>query len=153
MTMDRQLKTTDIDKKLSQVEGFLGAFAYDEIPRTPTDRFSFVVNDDPSTKPGSHWIAVIFKNKTFFFIDSYGRSYKDETFPKQFRETMKDLFGSSNVKCNTRMLQNLFSNSCGEYTVYFIREMAEKSFMTVLSVFSENLKNNDNIVIKYFKTL
>ena len=151
--MDRQLNTTDLDKKLSKVDGFLGAFAYDEIPAKPTDGFSLVVNDDPSTQPGSHWIAVIFKDEKIFFMDSYGRSYKDPMFPKQFRDTMKHLFGSSKVICNTRMTQTLFGNTCGEYAAYFICEMGKKSFKNVMNVFTENLKNNDKLVFDYFKRI
>ena len=99
MTMDRQLTTTDIDKKLSQVHGFLGAFASDEIPHTPAHDFSLVVNVDPSTEAGSHWIPIIFKNGRFFFIDSYGRYYKDKMITEQFRDAMGHLFGSSKVIC------------------------------------------------------
>ena len=151
--MDQQLKTTDIDNKLSQVDGFLGAFAYDEIPQTPMDGFSMVVNDEPSTEPGSHWIAIVLKDQEFFFIDSYGRSFKDPMFTDQFRGAMSQLFARSKVICNNIMIQSFLGNTCGQYAVYFICEMVEKSFKNVLSVFTDNLKKNDKFVINYFKRI
>ena len=60
--MEHQLTTTEIDKKLN-IPGFLGTFAYDEVPELPKRlrNFSIVGNVDPSSKPGSHWIAIVFK--------------------------------------------------------------------------------------------
>ena len=153
--MEHQLTTTEIDAKL-EVAGYLGTFACDELPENPKDltSFSFVVNVDPSNEPGSHWLAVVFKTGIFYFIDSYGRSYNDRgLFPKLFIDIFQKYFEKSKVICNRKMLQQLVSNACGDYAIYFIREMSKNSFKKVLSVFSENLKRNDQIVVRYVKNV
>ena len=74
-------------------------------------------------------------------------------FPEVFVRNIKKFAGDSIVVCNRKILQQLVSNVCGEYAVYFIREMAKTSFKSVLGVFSENLKKNDDFVFNYFKKL
>ncbi len=46
-----------------------------------------IINNEPSTQIGSHWIAIyFFKNKKAIFFDSYGQSaklYKLDKFLKK----------------------------------------------------------------------
>ena len=149
------MNTLQLDKKVS-VPGFLGAFAYDELPEKPdgaTMMFSLIINVDPSNLPGSHWIALVYKNSCFFFIDSYGRLFKDNTFPSGFSAKIKNYIGNSCYKTNTKMYQQFTSNTCGQYCVYFIEEMVKKSFEKVCNVFTDNLRKNDLYVTKYVEKL
>ena len=153
--MDHQLNTLAIDDKL-QIPGFLGTFACDEIPKKPKKvaNFSLVVNVDPADKPGSHWIGIIFSRNVLYFVDSYGRTYKDhELFPGIFTRNIRKFIGDLKVVCNRKMLQQLVSNACGDYAVYFIREITKNGFRKAMSVFSENLKKNDEYVVNYVKIL
>ena len=53
---------------------FVGVFAADEVPEI-IDTFpcGFVANTDPSTEPGTHWIAFYFPSREKGeFFDSYG---------------------------------------------------------------------------------
>ena len=55
---------------------FKGVYAIDEIKSIKTVSYpsSFVINLDPSYKPGSHWVAVYFdKNGVGEYFDSFAR--------------------------------------------------------------------------------
>ena len=147
-----ELNTLQLDKKIT-APGFLGAFPYDEIPAKPNsgETFSVILNTDPNDRPGDHWIALIYKAPYYYFCDSYGRSPGDWTFPPDFTSTVKNFIGKNSYKTNTKLLQQLTSNACGDYCVYFIQEMAKKSFTQVLSIFSTNSKSNDRLVFDYVK--
>ena len=48
-------------------------FASDEIPRTFKSRQSAIVNLDPRSSGGSHWIAMVATVKDIIVYDSFGR--------------------------------------------------------------------------------
>ena len=147
------MDTTQLDQKLT-APGFLGAFPYDQMPPKPdSEVFSIILNTDPETEPGDHWIALVYKAPYFYFCDSYGRTLHDSTFPSAFSTTVKNFIGKTGHKSNTKFLQQLTSNVCGDYCVYFIQEMAKTSFARTMRVFSTNLKSNDRFVENYVNNL
>jgi hypothetical protein len=147
------MDTLDLDKKVT-ARGFLGAFAYDEIPqRTNDDHFSLIVNTSPSSESGDHWLAIVYDKETFYFIDSYGRKPNDATLPKQFSFAIRKYIGENRMKYNSKWLQQLTSNACGDYCVYFLQEFEKVGFKRLLRVFSQNLKKNDKFVLNYVKKL
>ena len=134
--------------------GFLGAFAYDELPRQPkSELYSLVINTSPSSEPGDHWLSLVYKKQVYYFLDSYGRTLTDTTFSQDFVAKIKSYIGGVKVVYQKKLLQQLMSNVCGEYSVYFISELAKRSFNSVMRVFSADLKNNDSYVFKYVKEL
>ena len=145
----RQLKT----KSFSEIETdqFKGAFAYDEIPEDlPENQWSFVVNTAPSTDAGEHWIAVIFKDGVTYFMDSYGRqlSRREFTFTPAFVDKLKSVV-RGRIVSNKKILQQLTSNACGYYAVYFIERLSVESLRQTLQPFTGNLKQNDMFVYNY----
>ena len=147
------MDTLQIDEKIT-APGFLGAFPYNEIPQKPkSDRFSLVINTESSKESGDHWLVLLYKKPYFYFMDSYGRTLHDQTFPGQFTKTIKNYIGNARYKFNKNWLQQLTSNACGDYCVYFIMEMSKKSFEKVLSVFGDDLSKNDKYVELYAENL
>ena len=147
------MDTTQLDQKIT-APGFLGAFPYDQIPPKPdSEVFSVILNTDPVTEPGDHWIALVYKAPYFYFCDSYGRTLRDSTFSSAFSTTVKSFIGKTMHKTNTKFLQQLTSNACGDYCVYFIQELAKTSFARITRVFSTNLKSNDRFVENYVNNL
>ena len=143
------MDTLQIDKKIT-APGFLGAFPYDELPEKPkSDTFSVVINSESSKEPGEHWLVLLYKKPSFYFLDSYGRSLHNQTFSSHFTKTIKSYIGNARYKFNRKMLQQLTSNACADYCVYFINEMSKRSFVKVFSVFGKNLAKNDEFVEKY----
>ena len=147
------MDTLQIDEKIT-VPGFLGAFPYDEIPQKPkSDTFSLVINTESSKEPGDHWLVLLYKKPYFYFVDSYGRTLHDQTFPSQFTKTIKNYIGNARYRFNKKWLQKLTSNTCGDYCIYFIMEMSKNSFEKVLSVFGNDWSKNDKYVKHYVKNL
>ncbi len=52
-------------------KGSLGVFPSDRIPTDIIEPCAIVVNLDPSTKPGIHWVAIFVINNTVEYFDSY----------------------------------------------------------------------------------
>ena len=142
------LDTLDLDTKL-RTDNFLGAYAFDELPVNPGHDFSVIVNTQPSSEPGEHWLPIIFKNGIFHFIDSYGRSPMNLLFSSEFRNKIKNYFKGYKYKYNPRMIQDIFSNTCGYYSIYFIHEMEHKSMKAALDIFGKNFKKNDALVKEF----
>ena len=98
---------------------FLGVFPFDYFPHSSFTQTSLqrsiccVVNNDPSTKPGQHWVAL-FRDKgsnVIEFFDSYG-------FPPEKYHFAP--FSNFHVICNKITLQSKWSNVCGHYCVLFV---------------------------------
>ena len=143
-----------LDKQLSSVQHFLGAYPFDFLPDKPYNGdFSLVINTDKSTLPGDHWLVLLRKDSTVYFIDSYGRNYNDFTFEKDFTNTVKKYVGDEKIHHNKIWLQRLTSNVCGMYCVYFVRELVEHNLGSCLAMFSDNLAKNDQYVLNYLKSI
>ena len=147
-----KMDTTELDRKLSNVPGFIGAFPFDDLPTKPTTDFSVIINTDSEKGSGEHWLALARKNNVFYFHDSYGRLPDDELFTKVFRKVMKEYIIGKCVS-NTKWIQQITSNVCGHHSVYFINEMESKQIWDILAVFTDNLQYNDDLVLEYVKLL
>ena len=68
LQLERALKHNTFTKKI-----FVGVFAADELPKLNTFPCGFVANTDPSTEPGTRWVAFYFPSREKGeFFDSYG---------------------------------------------------------------------------------
>ena len=66
---------------------FSEVYAADELPKS-LDTFpcGFIANTDPSTKPGTHWVAFYFSShEKGEFFDSYGYSPEQYKFFKFYK--------------------------------------------------------------------
>jgi len=94
---------------------FKGVFARDQLPRKVSFPSCCIVNTDPISLPGEHWLALYYDEfKTCHFFDSYGfhpRFYHLETFIKKT---------SSSLVYNRKKLQSLTSSLCGYYCFIFL---------------------------------
>ena len=59
LQLKRALERNTFTKKI-----FGGVFAADELPKVITSPCGFVANTDPSTEPGTHWVAFYFPHVT-----------------------------------------------------------------------------------------
>jgi len=68
------MDTTQILCTLKDVRSFLGVFPSNMLLRSVTQCYMVIINADPHTEKGSHWIAVHFlpKSSSAYFFDSYG---------------------------------------------------------------------------------
>lgn len=118
------MNNLQIEKILSRVyiardkEKFLGVYPADKIPSKVTlasyNSFSMIVNTQPSTQKGRHWVSFYRKNKTcpIEFFDSFGRKPYISYF-------LKFLKGEQFIY-NNLAVQSVFTNVCGQYCIFYI---------------------------------
>ena len=123
--------------------------ARDQIEK-PTFPSAYVINSDPSNKPGEHWIAVYFDKKgRGEYFDSYGLP------PHVLQlDSYMNCYSSTDWIYNKKPLQALFSSVCGHYCVYFILFRCRgKSLHRIVHNFSSNLTENDRCVTRFIQSL
>ena len=139
LQLERALKHNTFTKKI-----FVGVFAADELSDLDTFPCGFVVNTDPSTEPGTHWVAFYFpsRDKGEFF-DSYGHP------PEHYGEP----FTVYNVETiNSHKLQSSWSNVCGHYCIFYLYHKSRGYSMSkIVNMFSSNVDKNDCKVACYVK--
>ncbi len=97
------------DPEVSQF--FIGVFPSNKIPIV--DQGCMVINEDISTKQGTHWVAIFkFDNGLVEYFDSYGREPAVQ-WVKSY------LAGDLVVVCK-RQVQSLFSDTCGHHCIYYL---------------------------------
>ena len=115
--------STKYDPSRSPTPIYLGVLAFDQFPfdkllHTPESSsmlapLFFVLNTDPSTEPGTHWLACFFDrhSNTSEFFDSYGHdpTFYQLTFPANIH-----------VVSNSLQLQSDNSTVCGQYCVFYL---------------------------------
>ena len=99
LELERALKHNTFTKKI-----FVGVFAADELPTLNTFPSGFVANTDPSTEPGTHWVAFYFPSREKGeFFDSYGHPPEHYGFKSY----------NININCKVR------GATCVDNTVFF----------------------------------
>lgn len=110
---------------------------------------AFIINTDPSTKPGSHWQGIWLTSnnriRKCYFFDSYGQPPKNDFILDFIKKN------SDETTWNNKQLQEYNSTICGEYCCLFISYIIKyNSFLKFYNIFSNNFSNNDKITMKLF---
>ena len=68
------MDTLQILCALRDTRSFAGVFPSDLLPHSISHTYTVIINADPHTKQGSHWLAVRFmpKSSSAYYFDSYG---------------------------------------------------------------------------------
>ena len=108
---------------------------------------AFVLNLDPSSEVGSHWVAVFMpRSREIHYFDSYGRA-PNECIRNALR-------GYGRITHNTYAFQALDSSVCGLYTMYFIvLSSVGIGFPQIISRLKRVKYNTDNHVIAMLNKL
>ena len=107
--------------------GFLGVVPIDRVSDLDPGnkkRISFVMNTDPSEKPGKHWVAIYIdglRDMTVEYYDSYARAPS-----KQLLKEIKQLIDKMNINSYLKFKENkvvdqaLNSDTCGFHASGFL---------------------------------
>ncbi len=104
--------------------GFQGVISADEMPLLePEIPMSFIMNTDPSDKPGKHWQACNINDSSVEFFDSFGEDPSD-MFLKDLRGVVQKLSPEQylKLKINKVVQQHANSNNCGFFAMKFLIE-------------------------------
>jgi hypothetical protein len=99
---------------------FCGVLPSDKLPQT-IDRYpcGFVANTDPSSEPGTHWVAFHFPwEEKGEFLDSYGHARQ------YYRKSFGDFLKSRAWDFNRHKLQSAWSDVCGQYCLFYLSHRA-----------------------------
>lgn len=145
---------TFLAKRSSKLARFyLGTFAADEVNDKWRTEGSypkfFIANTAPASKPGTHWIACIIRNRNMLEIfDSYGRTIRSYSSPLN---DYAHRFSSRQE--NAHQWQALFSNVCGHFCLFYLYHRARG--LTPLRIFHKLNKHNhiknDRQVVSFVK--
>lgn len=130
---------------------FKGVFACDKLPKSKIKKkpACFIINTDPSSLPGTHWVALYFpkSGKTNYF-DSFGAKPNIKPIINFINNN------SRSYVYNTNQLQNVFSTVCGNYCCeYLLHRCQNKLNSTFYSKYNINdTVKNDDATLKNFRT-
>ena len=121
---------------------FGGVVALDQLPKVIKKPSMFIVNTDPSSLPGRHWLVVFFTRINEHF-DSAG------FYPIKPIEAELIAHGPRFQYNNTRV-QAFHSETCGLFCLFYCYFRSRGySFSQIMNMFSNNLIVNEHLV-KYF---
>lgn len=101
--------------------GYLPNFrvdAVDQLPAKPARRQCGVINADDSSGPGTHWVGYFVSPETKYvlYFDPFGMDVDPRV------ATYLKRSGKEAVRITTQV-QDLTSEACGYYVLYFLDEM------------------------------
>ena len=118
----------------------LGVFPADELPREMPQRSMLIVNCCNRYYPGQHWLALCKDGDTLEIFDSFGLN------PEVYNIVGK-LPAAIALTYNTKQVQSINSEVCGQYCLYYCYYKARGYALTdIINVFSNDYRNNDNYV-------
>ena len=130
-------------------KSFGGVYACDQLPSLSVNSYpkSFVVNTDPKSLPGTHWIAIYLEDEQHGeFFDSYGQH------PDMYSEHFLNFMNRTVWKHNEKRLQSAFSSVCGQYCIYYLYYRCRGVPMpSIVNRFSFNKARNDQFVYSFVK--
>ena len=142
------MDTLTIKRLLKTYKCFKGVFPSDQLPYNAPLPLNIIVNTDPSTKPGQHWVCVSINSRGLgYYFDSFG-----------LPPLVKDIFDFINARStegwsyNKRIIQDVTSITCGNYCVlYIIFKCNDLTIEDFLSEFGHKAIDNDKKMLQVFK--
>lgn len=129
---------------------FLGVYPADSIPTIKnTKKSSVIFNLSKHNEPGTHYIAVLFKNNQIFYFDSYGKPLRNMYIKKNLLKFKLPMY------FHNRPIQEKTSIFCGLYSLAYLKALQHNNMkpITFFNMFNyPPNKQNDKIVTKFLLT-
>lgn len=137
-----------IDNILKTFPSFKGTFSSDNILLLE-DNESIICNFSKEKEEGSHFVFIIFKDKTLYYFDSLGLPFIPQDVSNYFSNY-------SNVSNISKPIQHPTSIFCGFFCILaFLACNLDVDFFVkdILKLFKINNLQNDNLCIKMIQEL
>lgn len=139
------MDTNQINNSLREFPQYVGCFARDELPLITSWPCALVVNTDPSSQPGTHWVGIYINELKYgTYFDSFGLKPMHKDIISFLEQN-----SPAGISYNKIILQSTlpFSSACGPYCVLFISlKCLNVPFSHFLSLFSSDRLSNEVIV-------
>lgn len=136
------MNSLEVYATLKTLPVYTAVYAANRLPLSISYPCAIIVNTDPDSKPGTHWIAIYidkFQNGEYF--DSYGLPPFVSQHKKFLRANCKKFL------YNTKEMQSLDSNVCGQYCLlYLYFRSRARSLLDFQRFFSGDTLKNDKIL-------
>lgn len=144
--LNKVLKNNSVTKRF-----FIGTYPACILPSNSRKCYSFITNTHLHDEPGEHWNAWFVHDNRLSFFDSFGRDPRDISFPSFYRDI---ILRFSYVSFTEYKIQDINSITCGHFCIHFIYVLSLKlNFEFFLDDYSDDFKNNDNIVLNILNSL
>lgn len=107
-----------IAKNVLKIPNFIGVFMIDNIPKYPNKYESAILNLEPSSEEGSHWVCYVKKNNVVNYFDSFGNLRP----PPQLVRYMS----GSKIFYNRDRYQKWNTPFCGHLCLQYLMEKSHK---------------------------
>ena len=147
--------TDDLEKwcetHIEKIRGFLGVFSENTLPSPDkiTAPAVCIVNYDPSTLGGSHWVAIQLRPSSVAWFDSYGLSPDSpdllighRTHFRTWLSRVCKRLGLNTYEFNSADLQSPGETTCGHWSAYFAKMGPEMGW----EAFGADREHNDRII-------
>lgn len=148
MLWSKNMDTHEIQQALKDIVGSLhrekNVYASNRLPMFVSKPAYIIVNMDPDTKPGSHWVAIhIDKNNIGEYFDSFGRKPTGYHFSFMNRNCKRWSY-------NHKILQNALTSVCGKYCLLYLYYKFKKYTMDYfVSMFDYDNTLLNDFMLKY----
>lgn len=119
-----------------------GCYPSDKIPQPRKIPIAYVINEDKSGNPGTHWVAI-------FILSPYHAYYFDSYAGTPNNMVAKYLKQFSRVTRNINRYQAPNTSTCGFYTLYFIYMCSLGYDMTQIELVLSTQINPDFFVVDF----
>ena len=135
---------------------FYGTVACDRLPSHPIKKEprGYIVNTDPHYRGGRHWLALWTPSRDVCEVmDSYALPLESYETTEPLQDWLKSQW--KYVIYNEQSLQSIYSKSCGDYALFYLKDRARgQSMNEFLRRFSKHdYVNNDHKVGQMLKKL
>ena len=148
------MMSTEIDTVMKRYKPrFLGTIARDEwkllTPPVDSGKSGWVMNTDPKSKPGKHWVAFLMDldNKSMEYYNSFG-----DDIPTDVLESLKSFLDEHNptrdllkLKVNKVIDQDVNSSNCGWFCCKFLIDRFRGKPWIEASGFDNHIKGEESV--------
>ena len=129
------MKQNKVTQKL-----FKGVYAADEVPDDIKKSCFVIVNMDPSTEAGSHWVAMMVNpGRRSEYFDSFGLPVPYPRFER--------ILGGRYIM-SKEQLQASYTTTCGQWCMFYVWcRCAKYTFKQIISMFKkkDRIQNDANV--------
>jgi hypothetical protein len=133
-------------------KGYVGVYASDQLNKVPIKRrLGFIMNTDPLSKPGKHWVAVYIDarpsgDQSVEYYDSYGDEPTNSTM--KYIKSIVDKLNPDvylKFKVNRIKQQSVSSDNCGYFAMRFLMDRFNDKEFKDCSGYSDVIKSEKKI--------